>query len=304
MASNDPYAGMQSSFAAQLHQLMSAVNQAGGSMTIASGYRDNAQQQQLYNNAVSRYGPAQAANWAAPPGQSNHEKGLAADIHGDARSMNLAHKLAPQFGLAFPLTNEAWHVQPADLGYHDNQGGPSAVTNNGQDTAMSRMSAIINALSGGSGGTLGDPSSYADPTNQTTSSGDMNSSSLGSSAYDAMFSSAAQKYGLNPALLKAVAKQESGYNPNARSGAGAQGIMQFMPGTAKSMGVNPMDPASAIDGAARMLSGLKKQFGSTQLALAAYNAGAGAVEKYGGIPPFAETQNYVRNIMGMTGRQA
>ena len=73
--------------------------------------------------------------------------------------------------------------------------------------------------------------------------------------------------------------------------------MQFMPSTAKGLGVNALDPNSAIDGAARYLSSLTKQFGSTDLALAAYNAGPATVSRYGGIPPYSETQNYVRSVM-------
>lgn len=117
-----------------------------------------------------------------------------------------------------------------------------------------------------------------------------------------LFNRAGAKYGVSPALLSAVAKQESGYNPKAVSGAGAQGLMQLMPGTARGLGVsNPLDPAQAVDGAARMLRDLTSRFGSTELALAAYNAGPGAVSKYHGIPPYAETQKYVRNIMAMVG---
>ncbi len=114
--------------------------------------------------------------------------------------------------------------------------------------------------------------------------------------YANLFAQAGSKYGVDPSLLAAVASQESGFNPQAVSPAGAQGLMQFMPSTAASLGVNPLDPASAVDGAARYLSSLTQQFGSTQLALAAYNAGAGAVRRYGGIPPYTETQNYVRAV--------
>ena len=99
-------------------------------------------------------------------------------------------------------------------------------------------------------------------------------------------------------LLVAVARQESGFNAKAVSPAGAQGIMQLMPGTARGLGVtNSFDPAQAIDGATRLLRDLLSEFGKTELALAAYNAGPGAVKRYGGVPPYAETQNYVRRIM-------
>lgn len=103
-------------------------------------------------------------------------------------------------------------------------------------------------------------------------------------------------------ILSALLKQESGFNTQARSPVGAMGIAQFMPGTAKGMGVNPLDPESAINGAAQYLrNGLDKFGGKMDLALAAYNAGSGNVQKFGGIPPFKETQNYVKNIMGMAG---
>ncbi|KQW42572.1 lytic transglycosylase [Nocardioides sp. Root1257] len=116
--------------------------------------------------------------------------------------------------------------------------------------------------------------------------------------YASLFESAAAKYGVGADLLSAVAKQESGYNPRATSSAGAQGLMQLMPGTAQGLGVtNAFDPAQAVDGAARLLSSLLDRFGSTPLALAAYNAGPGAVLRYDGIPPYAETQNYVRSVM-------
>jgi peptidoglycan DL-endopeptidase CwlO len=116
-----------------------------------------------------------------------------------------------------------------------------------------------------------------------------------------MFLSAGATYGVSPTLLAAVAKTESGFNPSAVSSAGAEGLMQIMPSTASGLGVNPMDPQQAIDGAAQILSGDIAKFGSVPLALAAYNAGAGAVEKYGGIPPYPETQAYVNKIMNLVG---
>jgi hypothetical protein len=114
--------------------------------------------------------------------------------------------------------------------------------------------------------------------------------------YASLFNQAAAKHGVSAKLLAAVAKVESGYNPRAVSPAGAQGLMQIMPATAAGLGVDPLDPTQAVDGAARILAGNLREFGSVPLALAAYNAGGGAVRKHGGIPPFAETQAYVPKV--------
>lgn len=115
--------------------------------------------------------------------------------------------------------------------------------------------------------------------------------------YADLFNAAGAKHGVSPKLLAAVAKVESGYNPQAVSKAGARGLMQIMPGTAAGLGVaNAFDPAQAVDGAAKLLSSNLKEFGSLDLALAAYNAGGGAVKKYGGIPPYKETQAYVPKV--------
>jgi hypothetical protein len=114
--------------------------------------------------------------------------------------------------------------------------------------------------------------------------------------YADLFTRAGAEHGVSPKLLAAVAKVESGYDPDAVSPAGARGLMQIMPATARGLGVDPMNPAEAVDGAARLLAEHLETFDSVPLALAAYNAGAGAVRKYGGIPPFAETQAYVPKV--------
>jgi soluble lytic murein transglycosylase-like protein len=120
------------------------------------------------------------------------------------------------------------------------------------------------------------------------------------SQYDAQITAAATKYGIDPALLKGLIRQESNFDAAARSGAGASGLTQLMPGTAASLGVtDTTDPAQAIDGGAKYLKQQLDRFGNDpSKALAAYNAGPGAVAKYGGIPPYAETQNYVQKVLG------
>lgn len=115
---------------------------------------------------------------------------------------------------------------------------------------------------------------------------------------EAVFEEASRAYDVPVDLLKAVGKTESGFDPHAQSPVGAQGVMQLMPETARGLGVeDPFDARSNIMGGAKYLSDLLKRYdGDLDLTLAAYNAGSGNVEKYGGVPPFQETRNYISKV--------
>jgi len=127
--------------------------------------------------------------------------------------------------------------------------------------------------------------------------------SVGVTDYESCFQAAADTYQVPVNLLKAVAKAESNFTADAVSPCGAQGIMQLMPSTARYLGVsNSFDPAQNIMGGAKYLRQMLDSFdGNVSMAVAAYNAGPGAVEKYGGIPPYRETQSYVTKVLGYAG---
>ncbi|MGE5620277.1 MAG: lytic transglycosylase domain-containing protein [Sphingomonadaceae bacterium] len=121
--------------------------------------------------------------------------------------------------------------------------------------------------------------------------------------FEEMIRRAAQREGVDAHLVKAVVEAESGFDPLAVSSAGAKGLMQLMDETARSLGVrDSFDPAANLAGGAKYLRAMLDKFGSVPLALAAYNAGPGAVEKYNGVPPYKETRNYVERVLALQQR--
>lgn len=203
--------------------------------------------------------------WVAPPGTSLHRYGTELDLGPPAAYGWLAAN-ARRFGFIKRYAWEPWH-----FGFGANPRDVPA-----QYGAGSRD------VSGGSYiGAQGLPSWVP-------------------VRYRKMILEAAQKYNVQPILLAAQLRAESDFNPNSVSPAGAQGIAQFMPGTARSMGLaNPFDPHASIFAQAKLMGRLIAQFKSIPKALAAYNAGPGAVLKYGGVPPYAETQGYIARIIGL-----
>lgn len=168
------------------------------------------------------------------------------------------------------------------------------------------------ALEGGASPALGEstaltaPTTSPLPTTTATTAASTNPSAFeageetGSVPFASTIEAACAKYGLNPNLLAGLIEQESHFNPTVGSGAGAQGLTELMPETASSLGVtDPHDPTQSIEGGARLLSEKLSEFGgNTELALAAYNAGSGAVQQYNGIPPYPETEQYVQKVLG------
>jgi len=200
--------------------------------------------------------------WVAPPGESLHRYATELDL-GPPAAYTWLEANAPRFGFVRRYAWEPWH-----FGYTRGIGSSSVGfgARGGDGRATRAVQSFV-------------PARFATPIIR-----------------------AAQRFGVSAHLLAAQLYAESNFNPFARSAAGAEGIAQFMPGTAAALGLrDPFDAAAAIDAQARLMRDLLGRFGSVPLALAAYNAGPGAVEACGCIPPYAETRAYVARILGLLG---
>jgi hypothetical protein len=203
--------------------------------------------------------------WVAPPGTSLHRCGTELDL-GTSSAYGWLAANASRFGFVQRYSWEAWHY-----GY---TAGPAPCSAAGDRVAGAEAD-------GGSGGGPGLPGFVP-------------------SRFRAPLLAAAARHDVSAALLAAQLMAESNFNPNAVSPAGAQGIAQFMPATAAAYGLrDPFDPVAAIDAQGRLMSELLEQFGSVELALAAYNAGPGAVSACDCVPPYPETQAYVARILAL-----
>ncbi|UJA20671.1 transglycosylase SLT domain-containing protein [Thermoleophilia bacterium SCSIO 60948] len=257
--------GMRLDVAAAFDRMAAAADEDGIALMVNSGFRSDAEQAALFDaNPDPRM--------VAPPGQSLHRCATELDL-GPSSAYTWLAQNATRFGFVQRYSWEAWHY-----GYTAGPQPCSAAGENAGGAAAPRSRSGEGARGGGA---LPEfvPARYRD-----------------------LIAGAAARHDVSGTLLSAQLMAESGFNPYATSPAGAQGIAQFMPGTAAAMGLrDPFDAAQAIDAQARLMRDLLGQFGSVELALAAYNAGPGAVEGCDCIPPYPETQDYVTRILGLMG---
>jgi hypothetical protein len=253
--------GMRPDVAAAYDQMAAAARAGGVVLTVVSGFRSDAEQAELF-----------AANpdptWVAPPGQSLHRCATELDL-GPSSAYGWLAANGARFGFELRYQWEPWHwgfaAGPAPCSPEG-----EAVTKGGKEGASTAADTTLPSFV---------PAQYREPILRS-----------------------AARWGVPPALMAGQLMAESGFDPNAGSPAGAQGIAQFMPSTAAAYGLtDPFDPVAAIDAQGHLMSDLLRQFGSPELALAAYNAGPAPVESCNCIPPYPETQAYVTRILALIG---
>jgi Transglycosylase SLT domain/D-alanyl-D-alanine carboxypeptidase len=299
---------MRPDVAAALDRMAAAAHADGVDLIITSAFRTNAEQAALF---AAHPDPKLVAR----PGTSLHR--LATEL--DLGPTSAYGWLAANSGRFHFVERYAW--EPWHFGYVLNAASRGALARRGGATVGGGGGAARGTAAGGAGGAAevadggGGAAGAAEEAaggggGAAGGAGDGAGGGDGESArgvpdfvparFAHAFARAAQRWNVSAALLAAQAYRESGFNPFARSTAGALGIAQFMPGTAQAMGLrNPLDPEQAIDAQAHLMRDLLRRFGAVNLALAAYNAGPGAVGRCMCVPAIAETQAYVAAILGM-----
>ena len=259
--------GMRPDVAAAYDRMAAAASADGVTLLINDGFRSDAEQAELWaQNPDPR--------WVAPPGTSLHRCATELDL-GPPGAYGWLAANAGRFGFLQRYSWEAWHY-----GF---TGGPEPCS-----AAGDRV---------GSGGGSAEPATGGAPDGGAA---EVSLPSFVPARFRDAIAAAARRWNVSGALLAAQLMAESNFNPFAVSPAGAAGIAQFMPATAAAYGLgDPFDPEAAIDAQAHLMSDLLAQFGDTALALAAYNAGAGAVAACGCVPAYPETQAYVARILGL-----
>jgi Transglycosylase SLT domain/D-alanyl-D-alanine carboxypeptidase len=253
--------GMRPDVAAAYDQMAAAARSDGIVLMVVSGFRSDAEQAELF---AAHPDPT----WVAPPGHSLHRCATELDLGpSSAYAWLAAH--ASRFGFTQRYSWEAWHYG-FDAGPAPCSPAGEAVSASGGGAAFATTSTSLPSFV---------PPQFREPILRS-----------------------AARWQVPPALMAGQLMAESGFDPTAGSPAGAQGIAQFMPSTATAYGLsNPYDPVAAIDAEAHLMSDLLRQFGSPELALAAYNAGPAPVEACHCIPPYPETQAYVTRILALIG---
>jgi hypothetical protein len=294
---------MRPDVAAAFDRMAAAAHADGVDLIVTSAFRTNAEQAALF---AAHPDP----KWVARPGTSLHRLATELDLGPSSAYAWLAAN-AGRFHFVQRYSWENWH-----WGFAMNAASRGAVARGGEAEPGGAAGGAGGAA-GGEGGAAGGEGGVAGGAGGAAGGGRGPSGAAGDGADGASgrgvpdfvparfahaFARAAQRWNVSAALLAAQAYRESGFNPFARSAAGALGIAQFMPGTARAMGLrNPLDPEQAIDAQAHLMRDLLRRFGAVNLALAAYNAGPGAVARCMCVPAIPETQAYVAAILGMLG---
>jgi soluble lytic murein transglycosylase-like protein len=264
---------MRPDVAQAFDRMATAARADGIALVITSAFRSDAEQAVLFARNPD-------PKWVAPPGQSLHRNATELDLGPKSAYPWLAAN-AGRFHFLKRYEWEPWH-----FGYTLNpRSTPRPAASGGGATADAAQ------VARGSGATAGGDG-------RTAASGGL--PEWVPARFAPALNRAAQRWSVSASLLAAQLYAESGFNPFAVSSAGAQGIAQFMPGTARGIGLrNPFDPEQAIDAQAHLMRDLLRQFGAVPLALAAYNAGPAPVQACGCVPAFKETRGYVARILGL-----